>query len=245
MSKPTSLVTFLLDRSGSMTACKAVTIEAFNGYIAGLQVETEATINFTFLQFDTQSLDKVCVAVPVSDVRPLTNATYQPRGGTPLIDAAMKTIKAVEGSLASRDDKPRVVICIQTDGEENTSTEYTWEELRGVVTRKTVDGWQFNFMGAGIDGYIQAAKMGVGAMNTMSYDPTNPDSTLAAFRATAENTRSFGAGRSMNTSYSMKQRTDSGDRFASHHLSGDLDLTTSQPAARIASRRKTVPDISL
>jgi hypothetical protein len=46
-------------------------------------------------------------------------------------DAAVKTIRAVDASLASRSDSPKVVICIQTDGQENQSTEHTWEELRG------------------------------------------------------------------------------------------------------------------
>jgi hypothetical protein len=264
--KPTSIVTFLLDRSGSMGLCKPATIEAFNGYLSGLQAETEAHISFTFLQFDSGSLDKICVAIPVSDARPLTNATYQPRGGTPLIDAAVKTIKAVEASLASRSDNPRIVVCIQTDGQENESTEHTWEELKGIVTAKTAEGWQFNFMGAGIEGYDQAAKMGIGAMNTVSYDSTDLRSTAEAFTASAKNASDYVSMRSMNTSYSASQRAASGDRFGHLHgvgattlipaapvsplptarrPPGTLDLSNSPTVQAQRKRRQSVPDIAL
>jgi hypothetical protein len=213
---PSALITFLLDKSYSMTAIKAATIEAFNGYLTGLQAERDAEIDFTFLLFDSISIDKVCVAEPVAKVPLLTNASYQPRGGTPLIDAAVATIQAVDASLASRSDNPRVVICIQTDGEENQSSLHTWEELRGLITTKQAAGWQFNFLGAGIDAYQQAAKMGVAATSTMSYNSADAIQTKAAFAASASNTTAFAAARSDNTAYTIAQRTASGDAFAAH-----------------------------
>lgn len=215
MSTPhRSIITFLLDRSSSMQTCKPATIEAFNAYLAGLQAEADAQIDFTFLQFDTVSLDKLCVGIPVKDARPLTDATYQPRRGTPLIDASVKTIKAVADALTKRDDKPRVVVCIQTDGEENSSRDHTWEELRTLIAAKQAEGWEFNFMGAGIDAYQQGAKMGIAAVNTVSYDSASLESTRSVFRATAENASAFSARRASGTAYSMSQRTAAGDRFA-------------------------------
>jgi hypothetical protein len=226
-TKPTALVTFLLDRSGSMASCRDVTIEAFNGYLSGLKEETEADFSFTLLQFDTASLDKCCVNAPVRHVPELTTATYQPRGGTPLIDAAVKTIRAVEGALATRDDKPKVVICIQTDGHENASNQHTWEELRGLVSQKTDAGWEFNFMGAGIEGYDQAARMGIVAMNTVSYDSTDRGATQAAFYASAAATRSYAAGNAASTQYSVLQKSQAGDTHAAKwdgRLKVDLGL---------------------
>jgi hypothetical protein len=125
----TTLVTFLLDRSGSMGKIWDETIGGFNVYLETLQKGGTA-IKFTLLQFDTGGIDKCCVADPVANVKPLDRMSYQPRGGTPLIDAAFKTIAAVEDSLAKYDTVPKVIVCIQTDGEENSSTEHTWEELK-------------------------------------------------------------------------------------------------------------------
>lgn len=238
MNKPSSLVTFLLDRSGSMQSCKPATIEGFNAYLAGLKSETEADITFTFLQFDSQSLDKLCVAVPVSDAALLNEATFQPRGGTPLIDASVKTIQAVEASLSKREDSPRVVICIQTDGQENQSRDHTWEELRGVIAAKQAQGWEFNFLGAGIDAYAQGARMGIGAMNTMSYDMASPDAVKSAFVASAENTRSFAVGRAASTAYSAQNRLDAGDAYAGTRLPASTQTTPGQ--RRLAPQRQPV-----
>jgi hypothetical protein len=125
-----TLITFLLDRTGSMGQIKDATIKAFNGYLDGLRGEFEGTtdelIEFTFLQFDSVALETVCIAEPVGKVAYLTHASYQPRAYTPLMDACVKTIRAVAKSLEDRHDDPKIVICFQTDGEENSSTEHTW-----------------------------------------------------------------------------------------------------------------------
>lgn len=213
-AQPTALITFLQDRSGSMAIVQDATIESFNGYLAGLQRETQADIDFSYLQFDTVSLDKVHTAIPVREARMLTKDTFVPRGGTPLVEASIKTIEAVEASLAKRTDHPRVTVCIQTDGQENASkSEYTWERLKKLIEAKQEAGWQFNFMGAGLESYAyqQAARMGVGHGSTMSYNHTNLAESQQAFAATASNTASFAAGRSANTQYSVQQKTASGD----------------------------------
>ena len=127
-----TLVTFLLDRTGSMEAIRDDTIGGFNAYLDGLKGDGEADIEFTLIQFDSVSIDKICVAVPIAKVDKLTRETYQPRASTPLIDAAVKTINAVEASLLT-DPAAKVVICFQTDGQENSSTEHTWAELNALV----------------------------------------------------------------------------------------------------------------
>lgn len=206
-----TLVTFLLDRTGSMNSVKAGTIEALNAYLEGLQSDPKG-IKFSFVQFDSQGLDKVHVSVPVGEALKLTDATYQPRAATPLIDAAFKTIKAVEASESAKGSK--IVICIQTDGEENSSTAHTWAELHALIKEKTALGWQFNFLGCGIDAYAQGQQMGIAAMNTMSYDRNDLGATRAAFTASASNTRAFASGMAESTSYSMGQRSMAKDAFA-------------------------------
>jgi hypothetical protein len=63
-----------------------------------------------------------------------------------------------------------VVICIQTDGQENSSTEHIWNELNALVKEKAALGWQFNFMGVGMDAYDQGARMGIAPAATVAYD---------------------------------------------------------------------------
>src|SRR5262245_60445054 len=138
-----TLVTFLLDETGSMESIKDDTIGGFNSYLGSLKAEA-AAIDFTLIKFDSRRIEKICVAVPVSQVAELTLENYQPGASTPLIDAACKTIRAVEKSL--KGGNPKVVVCIQTDGHENASTEHTWDELNALIREKTAAGWQFNFL---------------------------------------------------------------------------------------------------
>jgi hypothetical protein len=214
MTQPSTrtLVTFLLDRTGSMEAIRDDTIGGFNAYLDGLKGNGATDIDFTLIQFDSVSIDKVCVAVPVAEVTKLTRDTYQPRASTPLIDAAVKTIDAVEASLRSQ-PAAKVVICIQTDGQENSSTEHNWAELNALVKEKSAKGWQFNFMGVGIDAYDQGARMGISPAATLAYDHRDRQATVAAFSASAENARRYARAEAPDTDYTPAQKVGSGDRF--------------------------------
>jgi hypothetical protein len=209
----TTLVTFLLDRTGSMQSIKDDTIGAFNAYLESLKKNGDG-IEFSLLQFDSISIDKICVNRPISEVDALTDETFEPRASTPLIDAAYKTIEAVGEALMRREAKPKVVICIQTDGQENSSTEHTWAELNLLIKEKSGLGWQFNFMGAGIDAYEQGRQMGIPAAATVSYDKASRAATLGAFAASAENTAAYARGEAPTVGFSAAQKRAAGDRFA-------------------------------
>jgi hypothetical protein len=209
---PRTLVTFLLDRTGSMEPIRDDTIGAFNAYLDGLQGDDGTSIDFTLVQFDSMSIDKIHVQVPVAEVPRLTRDTFQPRASTPLIDAAYKTIVAVEESLAHRTET-KVVICIQTDGQENSSIEHRWDELNALIKEKVGKGWQFNFMGVGIDAYHQGERMGIAPQATVAYDHRDPAATRAAFAESASNARSYACGAAPDTAYTPAQKAASGDRF--------------------------------
>ncbi|EYD75335.1 hypothetical protein Rumeso_03095 [Rubellimicrobium mesophilum DSM 19309] len=208
-----TLVAFLLDRTGSMGSVKAQTIAGFNAYLAGLQAE-EADISFSLLQFDSMSIDVICANAPVKDVAPLTEASYQPRASTPLIDAAVKTIRAVEVAVAERAVPPKVVVTFQTDGEENCSTEHDWIELNLLIKDKAAQGWQFNFLGAGIDAYQQGARMGLKDDAVVSYDKEGLAETTAVFAARAARARDYAKGRAASMAIPMEEKRRAGDRFA-------------------------------
>ena len=232
-----TLVTFLLDKSGSMGPIRADTIGAFNAYLDELKTDSEGIV-FSFLQFDTNSTDVLCRNMPVKDVKALTEDTYRPNGGTPLIDAAYKTIKAVEKAVAERSEAPKVVICFQTDGQEKSSTQHSWNDLQTLIKEKTALGWQFNFMGCGIDAYAQGGRMGIAAVNSMSYDRHSAQATKAAFSASAENTKAFASGLVGSTAYSGAQRVEAKDKYA------PVDLLT-RPAEAKPEPKSLADDITL
>lgn len=226
-----TLVTFLLDRSGSMSSGIENTISAFNEYVSGLKKAAGDLIDFTLVQFDQNgqsgvSFEKTCVNVPVKNAPALSKDNFIPRGVTPLIEAATKTINAVAESLTKRKDSPKVVVAIQTDGHENASSaETTWESLKTLIAEKQKLGWEFLFMGAGIDSYQQSARMGIATANTVSYDNTNLGTMRAAFSATAQNTALYASGMTETAAYSSLQKSAAGDVF-----DPDINKTKKKPS---------------
>jgi len=239
-----TLVTFLLDETGSMESIKDDTIGGFNSYLSALKGSGEL-IDFTLIKFDSRRIEKVCVAIPVSDVAELDTKSYQPGASTPLIDAAYKTIKAVERSLNGK--SPKVIVCIQTDGHENASTEHSWEELNALIKEKSAAGWQFNFLGTGIDAYDTGAKMGVAAMHTMSTG-RSAKHVRASYVAAAESALNYASGRASSTEFSLAARASSGDQFYDNLGLGTKAAAPVQPAAPSPApkrRHKAVDDFTL
>lgn len=209
-----TLVTLLLDRSGSMASVRDQTISSVNEWLGGLRA-SDADIRLSMVLFDStiegMRLQRIHVARPISEVTNINHADYTPSGGTPLIDAAFTTIQAVRDSLKGRNDT-KVVIAIQTDGQELNSIKHTWAQLRGLIEECEGQGWQFQFMGAGINAYEQGARMGLGREKILSYGH-DADQTSYAFRASAMNTSLYAAGTADNVGYSRAQKAAAGDRF--------------------------------
>jgi hypothetical protein len=198
----------------------------------------------SLIKFDSRRIEKVCVAVPVSQVAELTMESYQPGASTPLIDAAYKTIKAVEKSLNG--SNPKVVVYIQTDGHENASTEHTWDELNALIKEKTAAGWQFNFLGTGIDAYDTGARMGVAAMSTMS-SGRSPQHVRASYAAMGESTAAYAAGRARDTHLLMDARAASGDAHFQRVFGqqGSEKPKPQSPPIPSQPKHKAVDDFSL
>jgi hypothetical protein len=210
-----TLVTMLLDRSGSMGSIKAQTLAAINSYLGELRTAA-SDIRFSLVQFDTDhqdgmALEKTFVGAAVKDVRDLTDADFHPRGMTPLLDAIQTTIGAVQTSLLGRDDI-KCVFVIQTDGMENASREATWASVQALIDAKTKAGWEFLFMGAGLkeQTYSMADRLGVTRDKTLSYG-TDMAETQAAFAATAANIRGYSEGTLASAAYSSHQKLRAGD----------------------------------
>jgi hypothetical protein len=67
-------------------------------------------------------------------------------------------------------------------------------------------------MGAGIDAYQQASRMGISADQTVAYSKDRV-ATRAAFSATAQNTSLFSRGSLKSTAYSKKQKHAAADKY--------------------------------
>ncbi|NLV54347.1 MAG: VWA domain-containing protein [Acidimicrobiales bacterium] len=173
----------LLDRSGSMAAMVDDVIGGFNGLLADQRADG-ADARMTFVQFDTVDVQHtVADAVPIAEVLPLDRASFQPRGGTPLLDAtgillgraAARATERKASGLAAEE----VVFVSITDGHENSSHEYRLATIRQLVDAHTAAGWDFVFLGAGVDVYGEAGSMGYAGGSVQAFAPDGAGSTEA------------------------------------------------------------------
>ena len=164
-------IAFVLDRSGSMNCCQQDAIAGFNQFLADQQ-ETEGLAKLTLVLFDDEYLVPVS-SIPVQEVVPLTDDTYQPRGCTALLDAVGQTIDDLGNRLAALTEKDRpgqVIVAILTDGLENASQRFTWKEIAGKIKHQTdTYKWIFLFLGANQDAIATAANLSIAANNAANY----------------------------------------------------------------------------
>ena len=80
-------IRIVLDRSGSMTYGRDLTIEALNTYLKELKKDKDINASLTLSTFDSLSIDIPISRKPLSKIKSFSKELLQPRGGTPLFDA--------------------------------------------------------------------------------------------------------------------------------------------------------------
>lgn len=165
-------ITVLLDRSGSMQSIKPAMESAFNEFIQGHKVNP--TTKVTLIQFDDgNDQDVVFQSVPVGAVEKLI---LHPRGGTPLVDAFVKTIDRTGDRLrgmAESDRPDQVLLVVITDGQENASRLYKRSDVASRVTKQSTQfNWQFVYLGANQDAIREAQSYGIGQQHAITYTPS-------------------------------------------------------------------------
>ncbi len=167
-------ITIILDRSGSMESIANDAIGGFNSFLKHQQ-QQEGEARLSLVLFDTQ-YEVIHKSVPLADVPLLTDQTFVPRGGTALLDAIGKTIHKMTDSFAARLPKARpenVIIAILTDGEENSSREFTLSHINDLITAKKLQGWEFLFLAANQDAIATAGRMNISASHAINFDATH------------------------------------------------------------------------
>lgn len=161
---------FILDRSGSMCGLESDTIGGFNSMI-NEQKEGGGEVYVSTILFNT--ISKVLHdRQEIKEVSPLTEEDYRARGGTALLDAVGDAIKHISNvhKYARKEDVPmRTLFVITTDGMENASFKYTYEDIKNMITSKEKDGWEFLFLGANIDVTSVASDLGIRTKNAVEY----------------------------------------------------------------------------
>lgn len=161
----------ILDRSGSMSGLEQDTIGGFNAMIEK-QKKQEGTCYVSTILFDNES-QVVHDRVPLEQVRPMTEDDYTVRGCTALLDAVGNAIRHISNihKYARPEDVPgHTLFVITTDGMENASRSWSYEQLKKTIEQQKEKGWEFLFIGANIDAISTASRFGIAPDRAVNYN---------------------------------------------------------------------------
>lgn len=197
---------WIVDRSGSMQAI----VKDMNGAITATledQRSVPGKFSMDVTTFDHQvefvgrdlTIDGVLALMPL----------VQPRGATALFDAIGQTVTNLGEHLAKMDEVARpakVLTIIVTDGQENSSTEWTLAAVNDLITQQREQwGWDFVFLGANMDAVDVAKGMGIPAAGSMTYN-TSKAGVAATSGALSSAMRSYRGPGGQSVSFSDEDR---------------------------------------
>jgi len=179
----------ILDKSGSMETVRDVTISGLNEQLQSIRKSAKDFDNQEqIVCFSTFSNEVDISSVwnkEISKIEDFTRETYNPTGFTALLDAigvsVNKLKEEIKAELAER--KANVILTIFTDGQENSSHQYNWADIKGLIKSIRESGqWTVAFIGCGENVFDVADQMGIEKGNTLRYQ-AGEEGTQNAFRS--------------------------------------------------------------
>lgn len=172
MKKSKAALVFIVDRSGSMYSIASDMQGAIKKVLSDQKENFKGDIDVTFVRFDTE-YEEVFSGMSIQEVS-IDDLEINPRGGTALLDAMGQTLNTFERKFSQTDKKDRpekVLFLIITDGEENSSQEYSRDRVMGMIkTLERDHKWGFTFIGANQDAIQEGSKIGVSRSKSLGYD---------------------------------------------------------------------------
>ena len=164
-------IVFILDRSGSMAGLEDDTIGGFNAMVEKQKKgEGEVLVSTVLFSDGSQVLyDRV----PLGKIEPMTEQQYQVGGCTALLDAIGGAVHHIANvhKYAREEDRPgKTIFVITTDGMENASRAYNYDEVQRMVKHEQEKyGWEFLFLGANMDAISAARSFGIRSDRAVRY----------------------------------------------------------------------------
>lgn len=182
---------FILDKSGSMSGFESDTIGGFNSVLSENR-DKKGNVFITTVLFN----NKMAILhnrEPIQKVSNLTLDDYQVGGNTALLDAVGDSIiKMQENRKITKNNN--VLFVIITDGEENSSREYSQAKIKSMIkSAETEDKWDFIFLGANIDAITAADNIGISPSKATGYvqDKSGYDKAYKAVNKAVESKKSM------------------------------------------------------
>ena len=209
MKKGLTELVFILDKSGSMGGLEKDTIGGYNSMLEKQKaVPGECLITTVLFDNDYELLHD---RIDSRAVSPITEKEYAVGGSTALLDAIGRTIHKIGNAQMNTADDYRaekVMFVIITDGEENSSREYSAEKVKAQIQRqKEKYDWEFIFLGANIDAVETAGRFGIAPDRAQNYH-ADSEGTALNFRVMSDAVATFRECKEMPTGWNEEIEKD-------------------------------------
>ena len=209
MKKGLTELVFILDKSGSMGGLEPDTIGGYNSMLKKQQ-EVEGECQITTVLFNN-NYELLHDRIDIKAVSPITEKEYFVGGSTALVDAIGSTIhKIVTAQKHTAEDfqAEKVIFVIITDGEENSSREYSLEKVKAQIEKqKSEYGWEFIFLGANLDSVETAGRFGIAPERAIDY-LADSEGTRLNFKVMASAVTTFREAGTVDEDYFDEIRKD-------------------------------------
>ena len=171
MKKGYTEIIAIIDKSGSMHPIKSDSIGGVNSFIES-QKEQEGTANLTLVLFNTE-VETIYESEDIKNIKGLNATSYIPNGMTAMNDAIGISINKLGLKLSKmkEEDRPEnVIVAILTDGQENSSMEFSGEAVKSLIKEQTEKyNWEFIFLAANQNAVESGAGIGIPKERCMEY----------------------------------------------------------------------------
>lgn len=164
----------ILDESGSMFSIKKQIINGFNEVVQtvkGVEEQFPEQEHFiSLVSFNGLGITEHLFMAPVNKLQEINEYMYRPDASTPLYDAMGFGISKLENFLGEGSNC-NVLVTILTDGEENSSREYSAKSIKMKVEALQNKGWTFTYTGTEHDVYRAAKNLSIN--NVMEFSKSD------------------------------------------------------------------------
>lgn len=155
-------VCFIIDKSGSMYGSEGDVIGGFKRVINEQKANALGTCAVSLYEFD-RNVKKHFVGMDINLVN--ENLEYLPGGSTAMNDAIGTAVTEIGQWLNDMPEEKRPcknLIVIMTDGEENSSIEYSLDQVKAMIKGQTEKySWEFIYLGTDITTTEYANNLGI------------------------------------------------------------------------------------
>jgi len=182
----------ILDKSGSMDNVISETVNGFNEQVQMIKnlkekyPEQEIIVSLTTFNHDVEHDLFLAKPSQLKELEALrawqenrhnmvetVNLIYRPGGLTALYDAIGRSVNKLRETIKKeiKNNEASAVVVIITDGHENASREYSYEDISKMIRElEKSNNWTFSYLGSTPDAVNIARGMNIASNNAMYYD---------------------------------------------------------------------------